>query len=107
MLGDVGEHARSVGPLPEPERSEVVRLVHDEQIPREGVGALEAFRAGEEVGEHVRLAQEVHRGDHPGEDGPRVRIRAVLALDLDRLLSVEDSEVQGELRLQLVMPLRL
>ena len=67
VLGDVGEHARPVGALPEPEWREVVRLVDDEQVPREGVGALEPFRAGEEVGKDVGLAQEVHRGDHPRE----------------------------------------
>ena len=49
VLGDVGEHPRAVGALAEPERREVVRLVDDEQIPRERVAALEPLRAGEEV----------------------------------------------------------
>ena len=107
VVRDIRQHPRSVGALAEPERGEVVGLVDHEQVPGEGVPALESLRAGEEVRKDVRLPQEVHRRDDAGSNRPGIRVHPVLALDLGGLLAIEDGELDRELRAQLVAPLEL
>ena len=56
VLGDLAEHLGPVRALAEAHWREVVRLVDDEQVPRQRVAAFQALRRGEESGEHVGLA---------------------------------------------------
>ena len=48
VMSNLGEHLGAVGPLAEAEWREVVRLVNDEQVPRERMTALQPLGGGEE-----------------------------------------------------------
>jgi hypothetical protein len=82
-----------------------MRLVRDQQVPgrvrrrrtRVGLGVGTGPGRLQELLQHVRHAQVVHRGDDAGERLPGVGVNAQPAAELERAVGVDDLEVEVEL----------
>ena len=102
----LAQHPAQATVLAHGRRHQVVALVHNEQVPRQVRGTIGRLAGGEEALEHVRLAQVVVGGDDAAEQAPRVRVHAQLAACGFGALAIHHLEIEGELLLQFVAPLR-
>ena len=99
------QHPAQVAVFAEGRRHQVVAFVDDQQVPGQMRGALRGAAGGEEVLQHVGLAQVVEGGDDAAGRAPGVHVHAEPAAQALGLLPVHHLETERELVPKLLAPL--
>ena len=99
------EHLAEPAVFAEGGRHQVVALIDDQQVPGQMGRALRRAAGGQELLQHVRLAQVVIGGDDPAERAPRVGVHPQAAAQALGRRAVHDVEPERELLPEFFLPL--